>query len=426
MVVALPQPLFGLGFLGVVLVLLGLLEGVVRLLRRSARHLSRRQVLAGRFQWRLALANLYRPGAPLRPTLLSLGSALTLLVASTLVVAALLRTLNDTIPAQAPALVFYDVVQPQVADFRARVQSVSTVERLDLAPLVLGRLSRVNGESLRESTDLERALEARDEHKLSYRLNNFDGVQVERGAWWPRGYQGPPRVAMEDREADQLGLKVGDRLAFTILGETVEADLVAIYGQRRFQSRFWLEAIFSDGVLDPFISRYVGAIYMDPAKAVDLQESLAAEFPYVVTVRTESVLQEARALLTRASSGLAVVAAISLVVSLLVLASVVAGSQARQVYDATVLHVLGARLGAIRRALGLEQALLALLISLFSLGLGGIIAWGLLEYRLELEIDGVWWTALVVAPLVSGVSLGLGTRHLLHRLRLSPALLLRS
>ena len=171
--------------------------------------------------------------------------------------------------------------------FRARVQSVPTLERLDLAPRVLGRLSRVNGESLRESADLERALEARDEHKLSYRLNNFDGVQVERGAWWPEGYQGPPRVAIEDREADQLGLEVGDRLAFTILGETVEADLAAIYGQRRFQSRFWLEGIFSDGVLDPFISRYVGAIYMDPAKAVDLQASLAAEFPNVVTVRTE-------------------------------------------------------------------------------------------------------------------------------------------
>lgn len=426
MVVALPQPLVGLGFLGVTLMLLALLEGVVQLLRRGALHLSRRQVLAGRFQWRLALANLYRPGTPLRPTLLSLGSALTLLVASTLVVAALLRTLNDTIPEQAPALIYYDVVQSQVDNFRAQVQSVPTLERLDLAPLVLGRLSRVNGESLWESTDLERALEARDEHKLSYRLNNFDGVQVKRGAWWSEGYQGPPRVAMEDREADQLGLEVGDRLAFTILGETVEADLAAIYGQRRFQSRFWLEGIFSDGVLDPFISRYVGAIYMDPARAVDLQASLAAEFPNVVTVRTESVLREARALLTRASSGLAVVAAISLIVSLLVLASVVAGSQARQVYDATVLHVLGARLGAIRRALGLEQALLGLLVSLFALVLGGIIAWGLLEYRLELEMDGIWWTALVVAPLVSGLSLGLGTRHLLRLLRPSPALLLRS
>ncbi|MDX1655461.1 MAG: FtsX-like permease family protein, partial [Candidatus Competibacteraceae bacterium] len=110
MVIVLPQPLFGLGFLAVTLMLLGLLEGVVRLLRRGALGLSRRQVLAGRFQWRLALANLYRPGTPLRPTLLSLGSALTLLVASTLVVAALLKTINDTIPARAPALVFYDMV----------------------------------------------------------------------------------------------------------------------------------------------------------------------------------------------------------------------------------------------------------------------------------------------------------------------------
>ncbi|MEE4376310.1 MAG: FtsX-like permease family protein [Candidatus Competibacteraceae bacterium] len=426
MVLALPQPLFGIGFLGVTLTLLILLEGVVQLLRLGALHLTQRQMLVEHFYWRLALANLYRPGAPLRPTLLSLGSALTLLVASTLVVAALLRTINDTIPEQAPSLIFYDVLQSQVDNFRKQVLATSSLDRLDLAPLVLGRLNQVNGDSLRDSTDLERVLEARDEHKLSYRLDNFDNVQVKRGSWWHDDYQGPPLVAMEDREADQLGLKVGDRLTFTILGETIEADLVAIYGQKRFQSRFWLEGIFSDGVLEPFISRYVGAIYTDPAAAVKLQDTLAVEFPNVVTVRTESVLREARTLLTRASSGLALVAAISLLASLLVLSSVVAGSRARQVYDATVLHSLGARLNTIHRALGLEQVLLALLTSLFALVLGGLIAWGLLEYRLELEIDGVWWTALIVAPLVSGLCLGLGTHHLLRRLNPSPAVLLQS
>jgi len=426
MILAIPQPLFGMAFLGVTAALLILLEGVVQLLRLSALSLTQRQLLVERFYWRLALANLYRPGAPLRPTLLSLGSALTLLVASTLVVAALLRTINDTIPEQAPALIFYDVVQSQVDDFREHVLATPSLDRLDLAPLVLGRLSRVNGESLRDSADLERVLEARDEHKLSYRLKNFDNVQVKRGSWWRDDYQGPPLVAMEDREADQLGLKVGDRLTFTILGDTVEANLVAIYGQKRFQSRFWLEGIFSDGVLEPFISRYVGAIYMDPVPAVKLQEILATKFPNVVTVRTESVLREARTLLAQASSGLAVVAAISMLASLLVLSSVVASSRARQLYDATVLHALGARLHTIRWALGLEQVLLALLTSLFALVLGGLIAWVLLEYRLDLEIDGVWWTAMIMAPLVSGICLGLGTHHLLRRLNPSPAVLLRS
>ena len=30
------------------------------------------------------------------------------------------------------------------------------------------------------------------------------------------------------------------------------------------QARLWLEAIFSDGVLDPFITRHVGAAWLAP------------------------------------------------------------------------------------------------------------------------------------------------------------------
>ena len=425
-VAVLPEPLFGAGFILVTLLLLTLLEGLVRLLRSGAQRLLDHPTLQGRFALRLAVAGLCRPGSALRPSLLSLGSALTLLVASTLVVAALLRTLNDTIPEQSPALVFYDISAFQLEEFRAVLSESPSLRRLDLAPLVLGRLSRVNSEVLRESGDAGRVLEARDEHKLSYRLDNFDNVVVDRGAWWPEGYRGPPLVAMEDREADQLGLQVGDRLRFDILGQAVDAELVAIYSQRRFQARFWLEAIFSDGVLEPFITRYVGAAYLDPGEAVAAQNRIAAVAPSVVTVRTEGILAEARALLGRASAGLAVIAGVCLAASLLVLASVVATSRARQVYDASVLHTLGARLSLIRQSLRLEYALLALLTSLFAIVLGSALASALLEYRLQLQVPNIWWLGALTAVGVSVASLGFGARYLLRQLRLAPALLLRS
>src|SRR5690606_24109115 len=133
------------------------------------------------------------------------------------------------------------------------------------------------------------------------------------------------------------------------------------YSQRRFQSRLWLEAIFSDGVLDPHVTRYVGAAYMNAADALAAQNRIAAGLPNVISVRTEGILNEARVLLGRAGGGLAMIAAVSLLVSLLVLASAMAASRARQVYEASVLHVLGARLGAVRRSLQLEYLLLALL-----------------------------------------------------------------
>ncbi len=81
--------------------------------RLAARRLAGHHWLVGRFALRMAVTGLYRADSPLRPTLLSLGSALTLLVASTLVVLALLHTNEETVPARAPALVFYDLPAAQ-------------------------------------------------------------------------------------------------------------------------------------------------------------------------------------------------------------------------------------------------------------------------------------------------------------------------
>jgi putative ABC transport system permease protein len=206
----------------------------------------------------------------------------------------------------------------------------------------------------------------------------------------------------------------------------VEARLAAIYAQRRLQSRFWFEAIFSDGALEPFITRHVGAAYLDAGAALAVQNRLAVEAPSVVTVRTEGILAEARRLLGRAAAGLAVIGGVSLLASLLVLASIMASTRANQVYHASVLHTLGARLDLIRRSLQLEYALLALLASAFALALGGAIAVALLRYRIQLDVETTWWVGIAVALTVSGASLGFGARYLLRRLRLSPAVLLRS
>jgi len=422
---ALPDPRFGLAFVIATALLLAVLEGVLRALRGLAGRLLAHPRWQPGFELRVALAGLQRPGSPLRASLLSLGSALTLLVACTLVVATLLRTVNETVPAQAPALVFHDVQNDQLDTLRQVLASAPSLQRVQTAPLVLGRLVAVNDEALRESHDAGRRIESLDEHKLSNRAGNIDDVVVTRGAWWPADHAGPPLVAMEDREADPLGLQIGDRLRFAIMGQPVEARLAAIYGQRRFQSRLWLEAIFSDGVLEPFITRHVGAAYLSADDAIAVQDRLAAAAPNIASVRTAAMLDAARGMMARASAGLAVIAAACLAASLLVLASVAAASRARQLYEASVMHALGARVSSLRRVLRWEYTLLALVTASFALAVGSALAVALLRLRLDLDADGLYWTGALTALGVSAFSLGAGARVLMAQMRLSPAALLR-
>lgn len=425
----LPDTVFAVGFVMVIGALLLILDLVVRGIKRCARLMEYHPLMRGHLALKLALANLHRPDNNVRTSLISLGSALTLLVACTLIVASLLRTLNDTIPEESPGLVLYDVLNGQVDGVVDAIEGLPGVKKVDLAPLVRGRIQALNGRALSDVNQLnenQRRDSSQERYKLSYLSNNIDDVTIVDGAWWSEPVSGLPKLAFEDREANKLGLRVGDVVTFALQGSSFDAEIAAIYSQKGMQTRFWFEGILSKEALDPFITRHVGAVYVDDEQAIAAQNRIAVIAPNVITVRTASLLQVARQILGKAGSGLAVVASVSLLASLLVLISVMAAGRSRQIYEATILHSLGVRMATIKRSLQLEYMLLALISSVFAILLGSAIALPLLEFRLKLPSADFVWLGAIVAIAVSTLALGSGAAYLLRRLRLKPAILLRS
>lgn len=425
----LPDVIFGLGFIVVVGSILLLLEGVLWLIRKLARRLELHPSLDSHFALRLALANQHRPGAPLRSSLLSLGSALTLVVACTLVVSALLRAVNTTIPEESPALVLYDVFPFQLDTVQKTLTGLTSEGRLDLAPLVRARLSAVNNRPLSalENVDSKTQRDALEqEYKLSYSAKNIDQVTLFSGHWESQEELDIPTMVMEDREANELGLKVGDTVTFSVEDRKLQFQIVGIYSQKGVQTRFWFEGIVADGALEGLIHRYVGAAYVSDPVAIQLQNKLGELAPNVVTARTAAILETARDLLGKASVGLSVIAVVSLIASALVLVSVIVAGRARQLYTSTILRSLGTRLTVIRRSLQLEYLFLALVTSSFAIALGAAIALPLLSLRMKLPVEGLMWLGAFTAISVSTLALIAGAQVLLAQMKLNPALLLRS
>lgn len=420
-----PEPVIAAAFIFCIVALLLLLDSMVRLIRICSKRIAHIKALDGHFALRLAIAGLYRPGASLRPMLLSLGTALTLLVASSLVIATTSRTLNDTVPDRAPSLVFYDLQKTQLKEFNSVVEASPGYQNHAVAPLVLGRLTRVNGERLNDSSIAARALEANDEHKLSYRQQSIDNTTVDRGIWWPDSYAGPALVAMEDREADQLGLHVGDQLQFTIMGQTIEASLSAIYSQARFETSFWLEAVFTDDVLEPFITRYIGSVNLEPGTDISAQTLLGERFPNVVTVRTAKILESSRSILASATIAMLLIASVSLAASILVMASVVAVNRQRQVYEASVMNAIGTRMSVVLKSVVFEYAILAIVLSAFAWVVGSVLAQALLHIWLKLDGNDSLWMGAIVATGASTLCLFAGALWLVLTLKVSPAILLK-
>ena len=426
LIALIPDSKIGVYFVTAVLLLLLILEGLVRGVKFIAERISHHSWFEGRFAWRLAMAGLHRPGTSLRPMLISLGTALTLLVGSTLVIAATIHTLNNTVPERAPALAFYDIQNDQLDSFVGTVESLPGFQQVATTPLVLGRLRSVNGEELVNSSDSRRALEANDEHKLSYRSKGIDNTEVIRGQWWLEDYQGKPLFAMEDREADQLGLQVGDQLRFEILGQTLEAELAAIYEQARLETRFWLEGVFTDGALEPFITRHIGTAFLEDGSDVNAMNAIGQSFPNIVTIRTAKALESSRQILGNAAKALAFIAIVSLAASILVMASVVAVNRVRQVYESSVIYSLGGRMSEVVKSVAYEYLLLGSLLVLFATAMGTLGGWFVITYWIELPATEVWHIGLIVATSASFVCLASGALWMIRTLRASPASLLRA
>ena len=426
----LPSPQLGFLFLLAVVVLWALLEGIIKGLRRGAKALEHSGFADRKFARRLALANLHRPDSPLRATLLSLGTALTLVVACTLMVTTLLRALETTIPAESPALILYEVFPDQMEPLTSGLESLDPSSRTELLPLVRARMAAINEEPIADALadDPRARREAMgDEYKLTYLAGNPEGLELVKGNWWstpaPEGQ--PAYMAMEDREANALGLTVGDRIEFTAQDQPIVIEIRAIYRQKGLQTRFWFEGVLQQGALDGLISLYVGAVYQSDTAAKESQQWLAGNIPNVITLRTADWLETAGDLLNKAAAGLAAVASVSLLASLLVLSSVVSVSRRRQLYEANLLHCLGARHQAIRNSMLLETGLLTFLATVFATALGSLIALPVADLALKLPAGDLWWIGALVAGVVSALALLGGLLPTLRAMRLNPAVLLR-
>ena len=87
------------------------------------------------------------------------------------------------------------------------------------------------------------------------------------GEWWPADYDGEPLVSVEEDAAMELGVGVGDRLAFLIAGQEIELKIASLrkVNWDSFQPNFFM--VISPGALDDFPSTYVASMRSTNQKA---------------------------------------------------------------------------------------------------------------------------------------------------------------
>jgi putative ABC transport system permease protein len=357
---------------GVVLLTLRLIANLLMRIAQRLPH-ARSTVL------RIAIANVYRPGALTTSVVLSLGLGLALLVTVIEIDGNLRRQFMAALPERAPAFFFLDIPAAEAGRFDDSIRVHAPGATLERVPMLRGRIVAANGaaaEALKPATSAAWVLQS--DRGITYSNDVPPGSRVVEGDWWKPDDQGPARVSFEKRVADGLGLKVGDTVTVNVLGRLITARIANLRALDWQSLGINFVMVFSPGTFRDAPHTDIATLTYPAgsttAQEIALLKAVADDFPSVTAVRVREALDAVGQVVTNLVLGLRGATALTVVVALLVLGGALASGHQNRVHDAVVLKVLGASRGRLLTAYVLEYLLVGCATAVFGIAAGSAAA----------------------------------------------------
>ncbi|MGH6713251.1 MAG: ABC transporter permease [Bradyrhizobium sp.] len=408
------------------IVVFALLRGVAAGLMALARRLPRSNIT----MLRLAIANIYRPGALTPSVVMSLGLGLAVLVTITQIDGNLRRQFLAALPDRAPSFYFIDIPTSEADRFGAFLKATAPQSTVEDVPMLRGRIVAAGGvraDELKPTQDTEWVLQS--DRGLTYTAEIPKGSKVVEGDWWPADYSGPPLVSMEKKIADGMKLKIGDEIVVNVLGRDIPAKIANLRNVDWQGLGINFVLVFSPNAFKGAPHTHVATlseVHPDAAGDARIIKQVAEAFPMVTSVRVREALETVGTVVTNLVLAIRGASAVTLISAILVLGGALAAGHRHRVYDAVILKTLGATRARLLGAYALEYLMIGLATAVFGVIAGSVAAW-LIVTRL-MTLSFIWQAGsaagVVAAALI--VTVGLGLAGTLLALNQKPASVLRN
>ncbi|MGB6396065.1 MAG: FtsX-like permease family protein [Bradyrhizobium sp.] len=403
-----------------------LLRGIAAVLMALARRLPRTRFT----MLRLAIANIYRPGALTPSVVMSLGLGLAVLVTITQIDGNLRRQFLAALPERAPSFYFIDIPASEARRFDTFLKQTLPQSSVEDVPMLRGRIVAARGvkaEDLKPSTDSEWVLQS--DRGLTYTGEIPRGSKVVEGEWWGADYAGEPLVSMEKKIADGLKLKIGDEIVVNVLGRDIPATISNLRNIDWQGLGINFVLVFSPGAFKGAPHTHIATLtetHPDAAGDARIIKQVADAFPMITSVRVREVMETIGSVVTNLALAIRGASAVTLVSAILVLGGALAAGHRHRVYDAVILKTLGATRVRLLGAYALEYLMIGFATAVFGVIAGSVAGW-LIVTRL-MTLSFVWQAGsaagVVLAALI--VTVGLGLAGTLLALNQKPATVLRN
>jgi putative ABC transport system permease protein len=408
------------------IVVFAVLRGVAAGLMALARRLPRSRIT----MLRLAIANIYRPGALTPSVVMSLGLGLAVLVTITQIDGNLRRQFLAALPDRAPSFFFIDIPTTEADRFSAFLKQTAPDSTVEEVPMLRGRIVAARGvkaEDLGASQDSEWVLQS--DRGLTYTGVIPNGSKIVEGEWWGKDYSGPPLVSMEKKIADGLKLKIGDEIVVNVLGRDIPAKIANLRNIDWQGLGINFVLVFSPNAFKGAPLTHVATLteaHPDAAGDARIIKQVADAFPMVTSVRVREALETIGTVVTNLVLAIRGASAVTLVSAILVLGGALAAGHRHRVYDAVILKTLGATRVRLLGAYALEYLMIGFATAIFGVIAGSVAAWLIVTRIMTLSF--IWQAGsaagVVAAALI--VTVGLGLAGTLLALNQKPASVLRN
>ncbi|MEZ9300320.1 ABC transporter permease [Vibrio splendidus] len=358
---------------------------------------------------RLALSRINRTPLATGIQFGSLALSLMLLSIIWLVRSDLLSDWQQTLPENAPNAFALNIASYEKDSYLETIDA-NEVERTQAFPIIRGRLTTINNVEAAKYSDTSEETDA-----LSREINFTWGDSlpeyndVLEGAWTQE--QG---VSVESGVAEQLGLKIGDELSFTINSQNVSAKVNSIrkVEWREMKPNFYF--IFTPDVLSSIPSTWLVSFRLEEQHNQMLNE-LSRNHPTVSLMDIRKMGSKIQELLKQIVWSITVLAALGVVAGLLLIFTLLRLSLSQRQQEIRLYRTLGASKKRILNTIWCEYGLMALVAgSIAALGSELSVA-GVMNFGFELEpsLHPMLWVAL---PVLTFITLAAVVNSLIKRL----------
>jgi putative ABC transport system permease protein len=376
---------------------------------------------------RQGLANLHRPGSLTRTVVVALGFGGFLLSTLYLVQDNLLRPLRAGAEGTRANLVLFDVQDDQEPGVRALLgrEGVQVTQR---APIVPMRIAEINGRPVSRIApppDSEEGGPPRDEgrrepgrggpgggrrpvpgwvlrreFRSTYRDTLVRSEKLLEGRLWKPGGApatpgAPGDLSLEKSIAEDLGVKLGDRITWDVQGVLVPTRLTSIreVDWRRLEPNFF--AVFPTAVLQGAPTTWVEmARAPDAAVRARVLRDAATRFSNVSVIDLTQVQAALDQVMNRVALVIRFLAAFSVATGFIVLLGAVLTSRLQRLRESVLLRTLGATRGQVAAILLAEYLALGLTAAAAGTILSTAAGWALCRWIFKMDFG------VPVAPLL--------------------------